>query len=207
MDRSWSLLAVSLAFLGWGGVVSSQQPSLAEIARQEKERRAAIVDPAPVYTNDDLAREGRGRPAAPRLRTTRRRPAVRPPVAPDPRDLSGTSSVDDVDHPENYSSRALTHGEPARNESYWRDRLFTAREARRRADVVAAALQNRVDGLWAEFTARDDPAQRSLIEQQRYDAIDWLERTRATLLRLDEDIADIHEEARQAGAPPGWLRD
>ena len=71
---------------------------------------------------------------------------------------------------------------------------------------MAAALQNRIDGLWAEFTARDNPIQRSQIEQSRNDAIRELERTKTEAERLDQEIRDIQEEARRSGAPPGWLR-
>ena len=71
---------------------------------------------------------------------------------------------------------------------------------------MAAALQNQIDGLWAEFTARDNPIQRSQIEQSRNDAIRELERTKTEAERLDQEIRDIQEEARRSGAPPGWLR-
>ena len=93
-----------------------------------------------------------------------------------------------------------------RDETYWRERITAARDARRRAELVAAALQNRVDGLWAEFTARDDPAARAGLEQDRLAALAELEQTQGELERLDEEIARIREEARRAGAPPGWLR-
>ncbi|MXY17379.1 MAG: hypothetical protein F4Y57_10405 [Acidobacteria bacterium] len=63
-----------------------------------------------------------------------------------------------------------------------------------------------MDGLWAEFTARDDPAARAGLERDRLAAISELEQTRGELERLDEEIAGIQEEARRAGAPPGWLR-
>ena len=79
-------------------------------------------------------------------------------------------------------------------------------EAVRRAELVAAALQNRVDGLLAEFTARDDPAQRARIEQERRDALSELERAQAEIDRLAQEVADVREEARRAGVPPGWLR-
>jgi len=71
---------------------------------------------------------------------------------------------------------------------------------------MAAALQNRADGLGAQFTAVDDPARRSVVERQRAAALEELERTRAEAERLDQHIRDIQEEARRAGAPPGWLR-
>ena len=71
---------------------------------------------------------------------------------------------------------------------------------------MAAALQNRIDGLWAEFTARDNPLQRSEIEQNRNDAIRELQQTQAEVDRLDQEIRDIQEEARRSRVPPEWLR-
>ena len=38
------------------------------------------------------------------------------------------------------------------DEEYWQQRITTAREGRRRGELLVAALQNRVDGLWADFT-------------------------------------------------------
>ena len=63
-----------------------------------------------------------------------------------------------------------------------------------------------MDGLWAEFTARDDPQARAGLERDRQAALAELEQTRTELERLAEEISDIQEEARRAGAPPGWLR-
>ena len=94
----------------------------------------------------------------------------------------------------------------ARNEAYWRGRITAARNARQRAELVAAALQNRVDGLLAELTARDDPAQRAQLERDRAAALSELEATRTEIERLTEEIAAIREEARRAGALAGWLR-
>ena len=159
--------------------------SLAEIARQEKARRAAITEKAKVYTNDDLRGGGR-------LTTGSSRPDS--PVAPDPE--RGAADA------------ALETGEAGGvgDEASWRARITAAREGSQRADLMAAALQNRVDGLWAEFTAMDDPAQRALVEQERIEALNELENVQGELERLDQEIRDIEEDARQAGVPPGWLR-
>ena len=92
------------------------------------------------------------------------------------------------------------------DEEGWRNRIDTVRQARERAQLMVAALQNRADGLWAEFTARDDPAQRSVIEQERIEALEELDRTNAEIQQLDQDMRDIQEEARRARVPPGWLR-
>ena len=166
------------------------QPPLAEVARQEQERRASIPDEtkARVYTNDDL-RGGR------RL-TTAVSASQRAEIAP-ARPPSATADA--------VTTETLT-AEPDRDETYWRDRITSAREAGQRAALVAAAMQNRVDGLWAEFTARDDPFQRAMIEQDRLDALDELANATADIERLDQEIEQIQEEARRAGVPPGWLR-
>ena len=92
------------------------------------------------------------------------------------------------------------------DESQWRNRISAVRQARERAQLMAEALQNRVDGLWAEFTNRDDPAQRTVIGESRQAALEELENTSAEIEDLTQQIADIREEARRANVPPGWLR-
>ena len=92
------------------------------------------------------------------------------------------------------------------DEEGWRTRITAVRQAQERARLMAAALQNRADGLLADFTGRDDPAQRSVIEQERIEALEELDRTNAEIQQLDQDIRDIQEEARRARVPPGWLR-
>lgn len=160
---------------------AAAQPPLAEVARAEHARRASISEKSRVYTNADLTE------------TRRLTTAVAARRAPDSvtDEAGGTPAEDAVEE---------------RDETWWRERITGARDARQRAELVAAALQNRVDGLWAEFTARDDPAARAGLERDRLAALAELEQTRGELERLDEEIAGIQEEARRAGAPPGWLR-
>ena len=164
---------------------AAAQPPLADVARAEQARRASISEESRVYTNADLSETRRLTTAV----------AARPAPA-DTSDESGGTAAENAADP----------AAAERDESYWRERITAARDARRRAELVAAALQNRVDGLWAELTARDDPAARAALERDRLAAIAELEQTRGELDRLDEEIADIQEEARRAGAPPGWLR-
>jgi hypothetical protein len=75
-----------------------------------------------------------------------------------------------------------------------------------RSRLFGEALQSRINGLWADFVARDDPAQRAVIEADRNVAIAELERVRSDVARNEQAIADLEEEARRAGVPPGWLR-
>lgn len=181
MESSRCAVAVVLSVTLPIAAPAAAQPPLAEVARAEQARRASISEKSRVYTNADLTETRRLTTAA----------AARP--APDSvtDEAGGAPAEDAVEE---------------RDETWWRERITAARDARRRAELVAAALQNRVDGLWAEFTARDDPAGRAALERDRLAAISELEQTRGELERLDEEIAGIREEARRAGAPPGWLR-
>lgn len=194
----------------------AQPPSLVEAARAEQARRASIAEKSRVYTNDDLG-------GGPRLTT-----AVAPPTAVEAAPADGSEQVNDAGAAPapGGATAAQSLADPAagggiaatgpaaatgsaaaaRDAAHWRGRLTAAVEAVRRAELVAAALQNRVDGLLAEFTARDDPAQRARIEQDRRDALSELERAQAEIDRLAQEVADVREEARRAGVPPGWLR-
>ena len=169
--------------------VHAQPPSLAKIAERERARRATIAETSKVYTNDDLHR-------GPRLTTGR--------------SLPETETVSERSDDEPSTATEIADPEPTadsnRDESYWRNRIESAREDLRRANLMVAALQNRVDGLWAEFTARDDPFQRAKIEQDRIEALAELDSTRAEIERLEQEIGDIQEEARRASVQPGWLR-
>jgi hypothetical protein len=68
------------------------------------------------------------------------------------------------------------------------------------------AVQSRINALWADFTARDDPAQRAVIASDRQKALAELERMKQDQESFDKQIADLQEEARRANIPPGWIR-
>ena len=167
---------------------------LAEIARREKLRREALsaqeaaeTVAAKVYTNADL--RGGGRLTTSDIETA--------PPAPS---AAGAATTTPTAEGAGETPGATT------DESQWRNRISAVRQARERAQLMAEALQNRVDGLWAEFTSRDDPAQRTVIGESRQAALEELENTSAEIEDLTQQIADIREEARRANVPPGWLR-
>lgn len=168
----------------------SAQP-LAEVARKEKERRQALAEKpekAKVYTNADLGRGGR-------LTTGTSMPAA-------PTETAGAAEQGGAGEP---GSPTAESGE-VRDEQYWRTRITQAREGLQRTELLASALQNRVDSLWTDYTARDDPAQRAIVEQDRQTAVSELQRTRAEIDRLKQELAGIEDEARRERVPPGWLR-
>lgn len=186
----------SVALLMMFGLATLPTPgaaqSLAEVARQEEARRKAIKKPAKVYTNSSLA------PVPGEVIPTP--PAPRPDTAPPEAAAAAPAQPAEAAAPEAPAPDERTTRE------YWRKRLADASEQRDRNAIMLEALQSRINGLLADFTARDDPAQRALIAENRQKALDELARLQQEQATLEKAIQDIHEEARRLGIPPGWLR-
>ncbi len=174
-------------------VADTAAQSLVEVARQERLRREALArqagpdaPPPRVYTDADLVYSGRL--------------TMRVGDGPDAGAESGEAATDAAAPP------AAPEAAGAGDEEQWRNRMAEARRALEQAEHRADDLQTRVNRLWADFTARDDPAQRAAIEQDRLGALAELEETQAEADELARAITDLRDEARRAGVPPGWLR-
>lgn len=174
-----------------GGVAFAQAPSLAELAKKEQERRKATPPAAKVLTNKDLPKPKAPAPAA---------PATDAPAPAAPADAKAAPDPNSAD------AKKAEEGKEVKDEAYWRGRMSAAREDLRRAQMFAEALQSRINALSADFVNRDDPYQRAKVGEDRQKALAELERVTADIEKATKAIADIEEEARQAGVPPGWLR-
>ena len=86
------------------------------------------------------------------------------------------------------------------------ERMTDARQALERSQMYHDALQSKINALWADFTARDDRAQREVIETERKKALAEYDRVKLEIEANKKAIDDLEEEARRAGVPPGWLR-
>ena len=167
--------------------------SLADVARAEEARRKTQKAPVKVYTNEDLGKGGEvaftppppasdtstAKPGAPAAAGAAKPPASKPS---EPSDATG------------------------KDEKYWRTRITDARTAVQRSQAFHDALQSQINGLYAQFVAIDDPAQRAVVEQKRLAALAELERVKAEIAKNTKAVADIEDEARRASVPPGWLR-
>jgi hypothetical protein len=92
------------------------------------------------------------------------------------------------------------------DEKFWRDRMTQARQALDRDRMLVDAMQTRISSLTTDFVNRDDPAQRSVIEQNRNKSLAELDRLKKQVTADEQAITDIQTEARQKGVPPGWIR-
>jgi hypothetical protein len=186
-SRTLSIVVLA-AVLGTSAVASGQ--SLAEVAREEAARRAAVKSPGKLYTNESLKPAPQPEPvqAAP-AETTPPEATTAPAVTPAPAAKSADQSTD------------------AKNdEATWRKRIATEREALDRSKMFADALQSRINALTTDFTNRDDPVQRQQIGADRQKALDELDRVKKEIADHTKAIATIQDDARKAGVPPGWVR-
>jgi hypothetical protein len=183
-----SLVAAALAAVFiWPSMAAARgqsQPSLAELAKQEAERRKTVKDTKKVITAKDLPESAR-----------------RPASASAPAEGGAAEAGGD----QKPAAAAAEAAPDDRGEAAWRQRMTAAREGLRRNQVVLDALQMRVNGLTADYD-RHDPFERNGIGETRKKALEEIEHVKADIEASKKQIADIEEEARKAGVPPGWVR-
>lgn len=185
-----------LALVGGLGVPLFGQ-SLAEVAKQEEDRRKAVKGSGRAYSNKDL------RPVPP--------PAA-PPVSATPPTSPGSADPgsDTLQPAEQKAEDKGADKSPVKSETkdakYWAGRMQGLREQLERDRLHAEALQSRINALTSDFAGRDDPAARSQIGVAREKAIAELERLKVAINEGTKAIAALEEEARRAAVPPGWLR-
>jgi chromosome segregation ATPase len=164
------------------GAALAQTPSLAELAQKEQERRRGLkTTAAKVFSDKDLPK-----PQTPAVASS----------------VPSTPTVVPAEQPKPAEAKP----EDQKDEAWWRGRMAQSREAQRRAEAFAEALQSRINALSTDMVNRDDPYQRAKIGDDRQKALAELQRVTNEIEQAKKEITDIEEEARRANVPPGWLR-
>lgn len=171
--------------------------SLADVARQEEERRKTIKTSGKVYTNDALRPEPVSAGPVPAAAPAPSVPAGGPPAPAAGAPAGETQTSTDP---------AAEPDEVPRTEADWRKRVSDERDALSRAQIFADALQSRINVLSADFVNRDDPVQRDAVAADRQKALTELDRVKQEIEQHQETIKAIQEEARRGGVPAGWVR-
>ena len=185
-------------------VLTVRAQSLADVSKKEEERRKTIKAPSKVYTNDDLKSAPAPTPTPAADADAAASTAAADPGAPATAEKSGSSEAG-ADKPD----AAATPTGPAaggKDQASWATRGKDLRAQLDRDKTFAEALQSRINALNTDFENRSDPAQRSVVEQDRNKALADLERVKQAIKNDEKAISDFEEEARRAGVPPGWLR-
>jgi hypothetical protein len=175
--------------------------SLGELAKREQERRKAAPPAAKTYTNEDLKKI-----TVPGAVTAPTDPSAKA----DGKDAAKGTDAAKGDAAKTGDAKAGDAADKpataAKDEAAWRAQMAAAREDLRRGEAFRDALQSRINGLSADFSARDDPNQRAQIADERQKALAELARVNTDIGKAKQAIADIEEEARRANVPAGWIR-
>lgn len=194
-----TLLSV-LVLLAAAPAVSRAQ-SLGEVAKKEEEKqekkKKSGKPPAKVkvYTDEDLkkARESESGALT---------------VLPENGNLESGAAVSSSDDDEVVSGEGRPAGGRRRTEAYWRGRATRAREAVDEADGKVRDLEARIAALRNDMNPvnTQDPNRLQTRDRELQEAMDGLDAARRAADAARKAQADLEEEARRAGALPGWVR-
>src|SRR6185436_19353563 len=176
---------VLIVTVALAAVLTSGAPaqSLGDVARQEEARRKGAAA-GKTYTNESLkgSPESAATPAQPS-------PSASAPSATTPPADSAKPGTD---------SKTADAAKPASggkdDAAAWKKRREDIETALDRAKTFADALQSRINGLTADFAARDDPAQRNSVATDRQKALTELERVKKEVAQHTKALADLQEE-------------
>ena len=214
MKSSSGLLAAALLIVAVPALAQSttqpttpSTPTLSDLAKRAQEKKGTPA-PAKTFTNDDLKNvnvppddaSGSGDAKSGDAKDGK-----------DGKDAKGAKSGDaakpgDAAKAGDAKKDDQPKADPTKSEQYWRDRMNAAREDVRRNQAFATALQSRINALTADFTSRDDPAQRAQIADERQKALAELDRVNKAVDDGNKAIAAVEEDARKAMVPAGWIR-
>ena len=183
--RTKALLVAVLLSLGVFAPLAAQ--SLADVSRQEEERRKVVKKPSKVLTNGDLRSVPGPAPSA---------TAVTAPAGGGTTPAAAEPAADAEKKAE----------EPAKDQAYWSSRAKDLQTQLTRNETFAVALQARINALANEYTNQGDGVQQQAIATERQRTIDELNRLTKEIEDGKKAVASLQEDARRAGVPPGWLR-
>ena len=177
----WELPVVVLTLVTW---LNAPSPSLGDLARKEALRRQMVPKATHTLVTSDLPPGEIG--------------PISIPVS--------TSSPDTPPAGAGQPPAAGADADKSKDEKFWRDRMSQARQALDEHAVAVEAMQGRINSLTTDFVNRDDPAQKSVIAQERIKALAELERLKKQVETDEQAIATIQKEAHRQGIPAGWVR-
>lgn len=192
-----TLMAAALA-----GPVLAQ--SLAEIAARDQERRARQGSrSAPAYTDADL----RASPSPPPSPSPSPSPVSWQTASPRPRGWKAPAGRTASPSPSPEAPDRSAQ-ERAELELRWRAVARERREALARAEARIAELEARITALRNDLSpvGLGDPNRQQTRQAEIGQAQRELEAARAALATARQAVDDLEDDARRAGALPGWVR-
>jgi len=193
--RSVPVVIAGLLLAAFAAGGSAQ--SLAELAKKEKERRAAIKTEAKVINNEKAAQAVGSVSAAQPPGTDAEKPAAagetKPAAEP------GTEKARPVtDEPVDFQGRT---------ESYWRQTFADARKRVAELENQTNVIVLKLTDLQNQFYREANGFKQQTIQREIQKTLFEQDKTKENLAQAKADLVDLEREARKSGALPGWFRD
>ena len=168
----------------------AEDSDLVKAAKKEKERRAK-TEAKKTLTNQDIEEIRKKHPIS-GIETSE--------AEGEPTETEESKTAD--------STAKKEAADPTQTEEYWRGRKQDVDARVQDAQSRVEQIQSEINSLTAAFYAEGDGvAQRPLIESERIERINELDAAKQELENARSEAAGLEDEARRAGALPGWLRD
>jgi hypothetical protein len=169
--------------------------TLAEASRLARERKQNAPPPTAVITNKNLsqwAKRGDLTVADPKASGAKATPTAEPPTGSAP----------------TANGNAKAAPKDPRGEEYWRSQALRLRQRWRDAYDQIQDLEKQADALRFRFYDEEDIVRRDSEIKPAWDrTLDLLERAREQVAQSQDELEDLIEDGRRAGALPGWLRE
>jgi len=129
-------------------------------------------------------------------------------VTPEPGEKKEEEKKEVVNPPELVKN--TTEGEkydPTKTEKYWRERKSALVERINANEAEVKNMQAKLFQMQNQLNGADIVAERIRLEKEIIETAKNLEDYKRGLERMKQELEDLEDEARKAGAPPGWVRD
>lgn len=174
------LFTTILLLLSFAFVFGEDTPAV-QAAKRERERRANLK-PGRSFTNKDIQDYVAKHPSIP------------------------SSSIGSTPEPQTQTQTAETSADQA-NEQFWRGKHAAVKQRIDAAQAKTTQLQTDIDTLTEAFYQVSDENRRVEINDVRNKKLEELETVKRELEEANQAQVDLEDEARVAGALPGWIRD
>lgn len=186
MKKIFFRLGLVLLFFSCAALASGSD--VADAAKKEKERRQKITTPSKTFTNKDVeefkAKNDLG----------------------DDSSSEGQPSGDEGEGvSEDYSSSPPEGN--GRDETYWRNRYKDATTRVEELQAQSDKLQQAINGQLLNVSNYEGIAAGPQLNAKLGEMKDQLSQVNTDLAAAKQALEDLQDEARKAGADPGWVRE
>lgn len=187
--------AVAIAALMIAFSLAAYSQSLADLAKQEKERREKISAATKVITNEDAAKHAGG------AVTTATLPSQPPPKT-DAEKKEGATEAAPQTYKPNPDEPVDFQGRP---ESFWRKTMADARKKVKDLENEANVLILKLNDLQNQFYKESDGFKQQAIQREMQKSYYEQDLNKENLANAKSALLDLEKEARKNGALPGWI--